>query len=375
MLLITSSCIKPYDPDLDDNAINKYVVQGMVSSIEGWQEVVVSRTSSIEKAEFLPINGCQISIIDELGNNFDLEAYDPGKYHVYMNGSDLIPGRAYMLQLLMPNGDVLESNFDVMPKGPSEVGDIYFKIEEKQTIDPDVIFNGIQFYTDFSANDDDGKYYRWKCTETYEYHSLYPLEFYYDHLGVHEVSPPDYSKMICYKTSVIEDVYTLSTLNLASNSFNAYKLNYVKNSSNRLEILYSLLVEQAAISEEAFNYYDKLRINVEQSGGLYTSQPLAIKGNLINTSNPENEVLGFFQASTLAKARVFVEPQDDLDLIYESACAINPLRFGLIEIPQSEYPAYLFTSDGIWSPTTMTKTCVDCTQSGGVIEKPDYWPN
>ena len=375
ILLVANACIKPYDPKLNDNAINKYVVQGLVSSVEGWQEVAVSRTSSIDKAEFFPISGCDLSIIDDQGNTFELEQFDDGKYRVFMYSSELVTGRGYMVKILMPNGDILESEYDVMPEGPSEMGDVYFQIEEQLTDDPEFAFNGIQFYTDFSASEDDGKYYRWKCTETYEYHSEYPLEFYYDQTGVHQVSPPDYSKMICYKTNIIEDVYTLSTLNLASNSFDAYKLNYVKNSSNRLDILYSLLVEQASISEEAFNYYDKLRINVEQSGGLYTSQPLAIKGNFTNTTNPDNEVLGYFQASTVASTRVFIEPLDDLELDFLSACILNPLRFGFIEIPRSEYPAYLFSSGGDWTLTTMTKTCVDCTQSGGVIEKPDYWPN
>jgi hypothetical protein len=292
-----------------------------------------------------------------------------------MNNSNLVPGRGYMLKLIMPSAEVLESTFDIMPKGPSEIGDIYYKNEKQLTDDPEVVFNGIQFYTDFSASEDDGKYYRWKLTETYEYHSLYPLEFYYDQWGVHQVSPPDYSKMICYKTSVIEDVYTLSTFNLANNSLDAFKLNYVNSLSNRLEILYSLLIEQASISEEAYDFYDKLRINIEQSGGLYTSQPLAIKSNLTNTSNPENEVLGYFQASTVASARVFVEPLDNLELDYENACQLNNLRLGLFEIPPSEYPAYLLTYGVTWTDTTMTKTCVDCTQGGGVTEKPDYWPN
>lgn len=374
-MLIANACIKPYDPKLDDNAINKYVVQGLVSSVEGWQEVVVSRTSSIDRAVFLPINGCDLSIIDDLGNTFELEQFDGGKYRVFMNNSDLVPGRGYMLRLIMPNAEILESTFDIMPKGPSEIGDVYYKNEEKLTDDPEVVYNGIQFYTDFSASENDSKYYRWKLTETYEYHSLYPLEFYYDQWGVHQVSPPDYSKMICYKTSIIEDVYTLSTLNLANNSLDAFKLNYVNNLSNRLEILYSLLIEQTSISEEAFNYYDKLRINIEQSGGLYTSQPLAIKGNLTNTSNTENEVLGYFQASTVASLRVFVEPLDDLEIDYENACQLNILWIGLIEIPPSEYPAYLFSDGVTWTPITMTKTCVDCRYSGGVLEKPDYWPN
>lgn len=375
LLLILSACIKPFDPNISENAINKYVVQGMVGSIEGWQTVLVSRTSSLDLAEFLPINGCELTIIDDLGNTFELDQYEDGAYRVWMNGADLVPGKSYMLEIVMPNGDVLESSFDRMPDGPQELGDVYFEIKDVQTDDPEIIHHGIQFYTDFAFDEDDGNYYHWKCTETWEYHTEYPLEFYYDGEGVHQVSPPDYSKMICYRTDVIESIFTLSTINLSSPFYNSFPLNYVRNNSDQLEILYSLLVEQIALSENAYNYWDKLRINLDQSGGLYTSQPLAIKGNLINKSNSENEVLGFFQASTVATKRIFVEPVEGLELDYLSACTINSLRFGLIEISPHEYPAYLFSSGGSWAPATMTVNCVDCTHVGGVTQKPDYWPN
>jgi hypothetical protein len=368
-------CIKPFNPELSDNTVNKFVVQGMVSSIEGWQLVSVSKTSSTELAEYLPINGCDIRILDDEGNSFQLSQYDEGAYRVWINQSDLVPGRSYKVIVNTPSGDVIESEFDTMPMGPEEVGNVYYELASIQTDDPERILYGIQFYTDFSASEEDGNYYHWKCTETYEYRTQYPLQFYYDG-SVHEVSPPDSSKMVCYTTDVLEGIYTLATINLATKDYPGFPLNFVQNTSNRLEILYSLLVEQSAISLAAYNYYDKLRINLDQSGGLYTSQPLAVKGNLYNASNEENEVLGFFQASTIASKRIFVEaPITGLTLDYLDVCSIDPLMFGFIEIQPNQYPAYLFASGGEWTMATMTKNCVDCTLSGGSTTKPDYWPN
>ena len=376
LLFVLSSCIKPYKPNLDDNAINKYVVQGMVSSVEGYQMVNVSTTSDINLAVYYPVTGCAITIIDDLGNNFELEAFEDGDYRVWMDQAYLLPGRSYKVRVAVPNGDIIESDFDLMPEGPSEVGPVYWELATIQTDNPEYIKYGIQLYTDFDASQDDGLYYRWKCTETYEYHTQYPLEFYYDETGVNQVSPPDSSQMVCYKTTVIEDIFTLSTINLSSPSFQRFPLNFVQNTSSRLEIIYSLLVDQIALSVEAYNYWDKLKINLEQSGGLYTSQPLAVKGNLTNTSNPDNEVLGFFQASTVASKRIFIEaPVPGLELDYLDVCNINALRFGLIEIPKTEFPAYLFSSGGDWTEATMTKNCVDCTLSGGITDKPSYWPN
>jgi hypothetical protein len=374
--ILLNSCVKPFSPKLDNNSINKFVVQGMVSSIEGYQTVVVSRTSGTSLAEFLPVEGCELTIVDDLGNSFQLEYWEDGVYAVWMNASDLVPGRAYKVSVKTPSGEVLESDFDIMPEGPDEMGDLYWDIANIQTDDPEVILTGVQFYTDFEAGPDDGKYYRWRCTETYEYHTQYPLEFYYSYNGVNQVSPPDSSMMVCYRTDVIENVFSLSTINLSPPVYNALPLNFVRNNTDKMAILYSLLVEQISMSVEAFNFWDKLRINLDQSGGLYTSQPLSIKGNINNLSNADNEVLGFFQASTVAAKRIFVEaPVPGLELDYYDLCIINPLRFGFAEIPQNQYPAYLFSSGGSWTYSVMTKECVDCTLAGGVTEKPVFWPN
>ena len=137
-----------------------------------------------------------------------------------------------------------------------------------------------------------------------------------------------------------------------------------------------MLIEQKALSENAYYYWDKLRLNISQEGDLYTSQPLAIKGNLINTNNQEKEVLGFFQANNESMKRIFIWPIDELELELNTVCVINPLRpnLGFNEIPESEYPAYVYSVNGVWTHATMIDDCVICPVIGGVTEKPDYWP-
>jgi hypothetical protein len=371
-----SSCIKPYTPNIDQNAINKYVVQGMVSSVEGYQSVRVSTTSETSFAVFNPVNGCDVNITDNLGNNFHLEGLEDGLYEVWMDQTELVPGRAYRLSVTTPSNEILISEYDTMPQGPDVMGNLYWEVSSIQTDDPEVILEGVQFYTDFEAGEGDSEYYYWRLTETYEYHTPYPLQFFYSYNGVNEVIPPDYSKMVCYRTQPVQNVFTLSTLNLSSKSYPAFPLNFVGNTSDKLSETYSLLVEQIALSVEAFNFWDKMRINIDQSAGLYTSQPLAVKGNISNTTNSENDVLGFFQASTVTEKRIFVEaPIEGLKLDYDTICNINILWVGLNEIQPYEFPAYLYSDGVTYFEATMSKNCVDCTLAGGVTEKPSYWPN
>lgn len=371
-LLILAGCIKPYEPELKDDSVQKYVVQGMVSSVEGFQEVNVSITSPVDQPKYIGVSGCQVQIIDDLNQVFTLQDYSDGKYKVWMDQDVLIPGKSYKVIVHTPDGETIESSYDLMTSGP-EVSDIYYEIKEIPTNDPGIVELGIQIYIDLNAQDDDSRFYNWKLNETWEYHSTYPLEFYYDG-EVQHVSPPDYSQMYCWTITDVDEIYTLSTQNLSDNSFVRFPLNFVENNTTRLGVLYSLLVYQTSLTQNAFTYWDQLRQNSEQDGGLYSSQPLAIKGNLRNITYPEKDVLGYFQASTLETKRIFVYPVEDLPLTFSNSCNPVLLRKGLVEIHPRDYPAYLMTINGNWSPILLNDECVDCEVRGGTTTKPNYWP-
>ncbi len=367
------ACIKPYSPNLKETSTEKYVVQGTISNVEGWQKVNVSINSSVNKPQYIPIENCEVNIIDNEGNSFDLQQFGAGNYMVWMSSDELVIGRGYKVKVKTVEGTVLESDYDYMPTGP-EVGNIYYKIEQHHIDYPEGWVKGIQFYTDMSAENSNSRFYRWKLTETYEYHSAYPLEFYYNG-EVQQVSPPDSSEMICYRTDLVDEIFTLSTENFSSNSVFKYPFHYVENTSARLAVLYSLLIEQMALSRNAYTYWDQLKQNNEDQGGLYATQPLAIKGNIKNINSPEFEVLGFFQASFISEKRIFVEPKPEFELIFSDRCYPEQLMFGFKEISPYDYPAYLLSVDGFPSSTLLNDECIFCTLRGGVTQKPDFWPN
>jgi len=372
ILLILAGCIKPYEPELKDDSVQKYVVQGMVSSVEGFQEVSVSLTSSVNEANYIPVEGCQVEIIDDQNKVFALQSYPNGLYKVWMSQEDLVVGRSYKVVVHTPSGEVLESAFDEMSSGP-EVNEIYYEILEIPANDPEDWKIGLQFYTDLIAGEEDSRYYSWKLTETWEYHALYPLEFFYDG-QIHHVDPPDYSQMYCWTTINIDEIFTLSTTNLSENSFARFPLNFVRNNTPRLGILYSLLIHQTSLTQNAYTYWDQLRQNSEQDGGLYSSQPMAIKGNLRNRTYPGKDVLGYFQASTLTTRRIFVYPSGDLPMDFYDGCASTLLEHGFAELSPRDYPAYMMSNDGQMSMVLLYDGCIECTLRGGTTNKPDYWP-
>jgi hypothetical protein len=231
----------------------------------------------------------------------------------------------------------------------------------------------LSFYVDLHAENTESRFFRWEAIETWERHAKYPKEWFYDG-DVHHIFPPDYSSTVCWATETVKKIYTISTTNLAQNQYEMLPLNFVSNHSEKLVYGYSLLINQYALSEAAYTYWDQLRMNNEQ-GGLYEKQPFAISGNLHNLTNPDHVVLGFFSASSVKSRRLFISNLPDFSVDYVNGCSVSPLEHGgFLEINPGDYPAFLRGDSTGYRQATLSNECVDCTTYGATNIKPDFWP-
>jgi len=372
LMLFFGGCIKPYEPVFNDDSIEKWVIEGSISNNEGWQEVRISKSSNYQNASFLPVNNCQVKIIDDLGQEFSLQNFEDGSYRVWVASDYLVSGRNYHINVKTPDGNEFKSKPDMMPF-PTKINDAYYEIEDISTFDPEVFIRGLKFYIDLNANNEDNEYFRWRITETWEIKSAYPKEFWYDG-EIHQYIPPDSSTFYCWITKEYPEIFTLSTSNLDQNLVTNIPLQFVSSQTEKLAILYSFLVEQIALSQGAYNYWRELKKNIDVGEGLYASQPLAIQGNVYNLNDVEESVLGYFSAISISDKRYFIEPIQGLELLFSDKCSPAVLRKGLVEIRPWEYPAYLMSDGGQWIPYILNNECVDCRLRGGVPEKPEFWP-
>jgi hypothetical protein len=369
--LLVAACIEPYDPGMRGEAGNKFVVMGEVTDQEGYQFVHVSMASPIGNPEFIPLGGCDIEIYDDKGNTYKLEEFSEGAYRVWIKKEMLLPGTSFQLNLFTPSGVNVVSDFDRMPEC-ADIDSLYFERKDLPTSDPDKDIKGIQFYLDLNGHSTDSKYYRWNMEETWEYHAQYPFEYYFDG-EFRRQDPPDYSKNICWSTQAVKSFATLSTTTVSGNRYTRFPLFYVDNSTTKLLIGYSVLVRQYAISEASYNFWEQLRINSEELGGLYERQPLPVDGNLTNINHPDQKVIGFFGTASVKSRRIFMEGRLDLEISYDSLCAPQRIDRGFrTEYPPSLYPVNLAVVDGILM--VIEPQCVDCTLLGGTLTKPEFWP-
>jgi len=371
-LLLMYACIKPYNPLIESNAENKYVVSGRITDMEGWQEVNVSVSSPIENPEYIPVSGCYVNILNDKGNVFPMPEESPGKYRVWLGQEYLTPGTAYKVTVYTPENELIESSYDTLLQG-APLDSVYYFIEDVPTSDPSVFLRGMQFYVNLNAPDVECRNYRWEVVESWEFHSAFPAEYYYDG-DFHQIIPPDYSNSVCWANGLVKNVYTLSTKSLSENVFIKYPLQFVDGHTSRLGILYSILVRQLALGVNAYNYWEQVRINNTEQGGLYEQQPFVIKGNLANLTNPDKEVLGYFYAASESSRRYFYKDIEGLELDFTDYCNEDLLgNLGWKQFNKNDYPVY-YHFNSQHALRILNNECVDCRLMGGSTTKPGFWP-
>jgi hypothetical protein len=365
-----TGCITPFEPDIKPAEMNKYAVAGEVTDISEIQTITVSRTSSVNDPEFIPVDGCDAVINDDAGNEFPMQEYEKGTYRCMIHRSFLVPGASFRIKISAPDGTVIESDYDTINECP-EVGSVYYL--RKNITSGSNETKGIQFYVDLKAEDLKSRYFKWALTETWEYHVPYPREWYYDG-RIHHISPPDYSRSICWKTASVRDIFTLSTIGLSENRYDMFPLNFINNKSPQLVYGYSLLINQYSMSEAAYSYWDQLQVNSTEQGGLYEKQPFTVTGNMHNLTDPAREVLGYFGAYSVKSKRIFVKDVEDLEIEYIPICTPMILLKGLIELSPDDYPAFLYGDKYGFELIYLGSECVDCLSLGGINIKPEFWP-
>lgn len=374
LAFIANSCIKSYVPKIKTNNINKYVVMGRVDKNSSVQTVNISLTSSVSEPEYIPITGCTVSISDDANHAFYLSDQGNGSYKGWVDPNYMVPGARFKVVISnTPDGDVLESDYDTL-SNVSQLDSVYYKLSEKEGIQAGMATQGIQFYVDMKGNSSDSHYYKWNLYETWEYHTQYPIEWYYDG-NFHHVYPPDSSKMVCWHTLKIPDIYTLNTSALTQNAYKKFPINFVDNTTSRLNYGYSLLVEQVSLSSAAYDFWERMRLNSSRTGGLYETQPLIVHGNMHDVTNPDQEVLGFFSAVSIIKKRTFVANVQGLSKYYPNYCRKMDIlgRNGKILLPY-DLPLYIVGDKHGYLPFAYPAECVNCLSLGGTTSKPSFWP-
>jgi hypothetical protein len=360
------ACVEPYIPPNSIVADSYLVVDGFLNAGKGSATIKLTRAVRLSSGNpNPPEQEASVTIESQKGQSIVLSETDKGIYEANEFIADGTVG--YRLKIKTSNGQSYTSDYIEMRQSPV-LDSVSWTADDK----------GTYFYV--SGHDPLNKttYYRYLFDETWEYRTTYVSDWKKEGTTPVFRNPTTEQVYTCWKTSYSTEILTTSTKRLSSDVVSLFPINFIKKGSRELSRIYSMNVQQRAISQEEYEYWDLIRKTTESLGGLFDPLPSQVIGNVHNDSNPNEQVLGYFTGGFVNEKRIFVFQQQLPGYLqtvdpFDFECTTS---FVPIDHPELAGDNVFVATVGIppigW--TVSTANCADCRALGGDNQKPTFWP-
>ena len=282
-LLSLLSCVEKID--LTKSSKQLYLtIEGSISNQTGPYYVNVSYATTEFKNEVFfskptPIYNAEVRVIDETNNKDFPFSFNPISER-YEN-QDFAGTEGHVYRLDVQIGDQLYSSesVEMLPSVPLDSAYLIYNIETEL----------MEIFIDVTDPASSKNFFRWTWSGHREALTLTaPVE---------EVScdPPVVECCSrCFVPISGKNVKVLDDQLYSGSTFNKVKI-------GEFTILrpngYLIEIQQHNISDDAFDFWNSVSLQSESQGGLFDPPPFEIRGNIKNTSNPNQVVLGYFTVS------------------------------------------------------------------------------
>ncbi len=362
------SCRKTYSPPEITTDYNILVVEGFINTGGDSSFFKLSRTQKLGSATSVKVElNAQLSILSANGAVLTTSvSKGNGEYSFY--SATLSPTESYRLKIETSNAKVYQSDI-VSAKQTPAIDSVTWKIDNEK--------KGLQFYVSTHDATKKTRYYKWNYEETWEYKSYFESMYKFVKDTIIELRTPDEQVYRCWSTEKNSSIYISTTERIADDVINNEKILFVNKGSNRFNQRYSLLVNQYALTKEAYDYWQQLKQMTELGGSIFDVQPVQLLGNIQCTSNPSEPVIGFISASTISQKRIFIDRNEVASLIMP-----YPFQCDMVTVPKNKNTMALFYITRRYLPLApdvdgaylaAPYECTDCRFFGGVTTKPSFW--
>jgi len=368
-----ASCEERFTPELDSRYENVLVVEGEITNMPGPYIVKLTSSVSLDGGLAMPLSGYFVEIEDDEGNAEVLNEMDAGIYSTAIGGLQGVVGRRYRINIASNKGQEYSSDFEVL-RPPPPIDSVYAQIDYQADENLPYDLGGYQFYANSHLSANEKTYYLWRLNATYKYASDFIIRWIFD--GQLRPFTNSDSLRYCYTNRNIYQYFIFNNENFASTTLEAFPLHFVAVDVRDLSIRYSLFTTQYSMSKSAYTFWSRVKEQNENLDDLYTRQPFQVRGNIYNTLNNNEPVLGYFMVAGKSEKRIFVNrPGYPVEMRYGVCMLTEPdymrMRF-LFDTPPDMWPEYA-TFDNNGASAYPSQECLDCREKGGTIEKPDFW--
>jgi len=299
---------------------------------------------------------------------------------VYMADTlPLNPGIRYRLRIATTDGNTYLS--DTVAYRTSPLIDSINWIQDN---------NGVTIYANTHDPANATRYYQWQYAETWEYtsaeYSNFKFVANFRSNGKDSVDRRADSEYVytCYQGDQSTSLLLASSIKLSQDVIYRQKLLVIPPASVQLSVLYTVIVTQYALTQDAYNFLSLMKANTESLGSIFDAQPSELRGNIHNLAHPDETVVGYVSAGTVQRQRIYINRYQLNNWGYSFACNMpdtlvyddpngkfvdDILKSGQFIPLDRAYGPFGFI--GWWANGAY---CVDCRVHGGTTKKPSFWP-
>lgn len=291
---LLSSCIDRLD-FFGDTQGGQLVIYGMINDVDETQSVQISRTN------FLGFNpkgedGASVTLLTQDGRRLRYSNTGNGNYILAdFKGT---PGQSYSLEVFIGK-ELYVSTVQTMPTilavDSLEFG---FGREPLSTGAEEGVF--VVSATSKIPESEKSGFFRWTAVETYQWQRTW--------LPCTGLCPPPPNP--CYITDLM-DPNRINLFDGSTTSTRQTRQEIAKRAvDNSFVGIFYVSLKQHSITRDAFEYWRKIDLIVNNRGSLFDIPPAPVYGNITNKDYPEEIVLGFFEVARVRYTRKYVNPAD-----------------------------------------------------------------
>ncbi|MCB0451435.1 MAG: DUF4249 domain-containing protein [Aequorivita sp.] len=311
ILLFQMSCTEPYEIETV-NYENVLVVESTITDELKPQIVKLSRTSSLEDTSILIENNATVTVVSTNGDNFSFSQDNDTGFYISNQSFLARPNTSYTLNIVTQDGKQYTSSAVTLP--PSvEMDDVY----AERIISPADDKDGVQVLVNTEDPTGNAKYFRYEYEETYKIVAPYPSPYTAEIINFDDewytfdvILTPREPEIICYSTEYSTGINQTATTELNENRVVRFPVNYLSRLDAKMQTRYSILVKQYVQSVEAYTFYKIVKELGSVGSLLSQGQPGYVTGNMVSEANPNEKVLGFFEASSMTSKRIYFNYED-----------------------------------------------------------------
>lgn len=368
-LLFLSGCRDPFEPEVTDQDISLLVVEGFIETGGEGSEIILSRTNPIRSNQnFLPESGASVFLKSENGEEWVFQEAQAGVYTV---SASFDQGLKYQLGINLRNGQQYMSE-PMTPIVTPEIEELGYLRDEA----------GVEIFVSTKGNEE-AQYFLWDYEEDWIFRPGVRSQFFFNPFTKDvEFRKADQKIDLCWKSNLFPKIILQNASRFQDNTILQRELVRIPLESEKLMQRYSINVRQRAINQETYDFWEILRKNSDDIGGIFSPLPSLIRGNMKSVDPNGNNVIGMVSMGKSTSKRIYINVEDvapwpyfieeyefcklDQDTVlvadYEREFASGS-RLPVIPV------VVVTTTIGF---RAATRQCTDCTLRGTNI-KPDFW--